>query len=274
MRLHVTHETRYHLNDPARRSIQILRLTPRLDRCQRTLDWQITGPDRLTAWVDGFGNRAHLADNGPHGRLLIRVEGVVETTDTVGILPLEDGLPPRMFLRPTPLTQVDDALRAFAAPFVAARKQDGSLAALHALMNAVADKVVHTRESTAVDHTAAQALAGGAGVCQDQAHVFIAAARLLEVPCRYVSGYLFGQESTAMASHAWAEAFLEDLGWVSFDPANRQSATEAYIRLAVGLDYQSACPIRGQRTGGGEESLEVTVTVQVQHPGQSQSQAQ
>ena len=72
------------------------------------------------------------------------------------------------------------------------------------------------------------------------------------------------------ASHAWAEAYFEDLGWVGFDPTNRACATEAYIRTAVGLDYAEAGPVRGVRSGGGVE----TMSVRVSFPNQLQQQSQ
>ena len=68
----------------------------------------------------------------------------------------------------------------------------------------------------------------------------------------------------------WAEAKIDYLGWVAFDPTNRASATDAYIRTAAGLDYAEASPIRGVRSGGGVE----TMTVKVSFPSQQQQQSQ
>ena len=106
----------------------------------------------------------------------------------------------------------------------------------------------------------------GRGVCQDHAHVFISAARSLGIPARYVSGYLLagtgGEPSDA--NHAWAEAWLDDLGWVGFDPANGVCPTDCYVRLASGLDAAFAAPIRGTRRGGGNQELDVIVEVQQQ----------
>jgi transglutaminase-like putative cysteine protease len=95
--------------------------------------------------------------------------------------------------------------------------------------------------------------------------------RTLGIPARYVSGYLthgFGHEAHA-ASHAWAEAFVDYLGWVGFDPTNGTSATEAYVRIAVGLDYAEAGPVRGVRNGGGLETMTVIVNFP-NHQQQSQ----
>ncbi|WP_019645983.1 transglutaminase family protein [Novispirillum itersonii] len=267
MRLHIRHETRYRLDHPARRSVQYLRLTPRLDRCQQVLRWTITGPETIAPWTDGFGNRVHVASEGEaHDELLFTVDGEIETMDTCGILPLDDGLPPMMFLRDTPRTRADDAVIALAGEAAGSAEKPPVIApgdevpTLHRLMGLVADRVTYRAGHTDVGTTAAEVLQHGFGVCQDHAHLFIACSRALGIPARYVSGYLWS-DHTEMASHAWAESWVKGLGWVSFDPANRQSATDAYVRLAVGFDYADACPVTGVRAGGGDEALDVSVTI-------------
>ena len=136
---------------------------------------------------------------------------------------------------------------------------------MHALMTARA-RPRRVRVGVTDAHTAAaEALKDGAGVCQDHAHIFIAAARVLGVPARYVNGYFVtGGEEPAEAHHAWAEAWIDGLGWVGFDLANRLCPTERYVRLACGLDASYAAPIRGTRRGGVEEVLDVVVEVQQQ----------
>ena len=117
----------------------------------------------------------------------------------------------------------------------------------------------------------------GAGVCQDYSHIFLAAARHLRIPARYVSGHLVRADGlvTQPAGHAWVETHVGDLGWVAFDPTNGISTTEAYLRVAVGLDYLDAAPIRGARRGGGAETMVVSVTARdSQVPAQPTSQAQ
>lgn len=261
MKLLIFHETTYTFATPVRRSVQYLRLTPRADRGQAVLSWSVSGPASLVPWIDGLGNRCHVASEAEETHALtITVEGEVETTDTAGVLPLEDGLPPPMFLRPTALTVADDAVRALAAPFKARRGTEGDIPALHGLMHAIADAVPYQPGETHAATPAAEALAHGYGVCQDHAHIFIAAARELGFPARYVSGYLAGGDGS-MASHAWGEAFVDALGWVSFDPSNRQSATADYVRLAVGHDYAEASPVAGIRTGGGDETMDVRLDV-------------
>jgi transglutaminase-like putative cysteine protease len=136
---------------------------------------------------------------------------------------------------------------------------------MHVLMNAVRDKVDYAIGVTNAHTSAAEALSDGQGVCQDHAHIFISAARVMGVPARYVNGYfLTDTDEPSEAHHAWAEAYIEGLGWLGFDPANGICPTDQYVRLACGLDAGSAAPIRGTRRGGTDEVLDVLVEVQQQ----------
>lgn len=280
MRLAIEHETHYRFASPASHSIQYLRLTPRADSSQSVLGWTVTAPGKVKRWVDGFGNFAHVAvQSGVHDDVSVMVRGEVETLDTCGMLPADDGLPPLMFGRATPYTEVTPAITGFAEPYRERIGDEGSIAALHALMLGLHTTVAYRAGFTDVTTTASEALEAGLGVCQDHAHLFIACARVLGIPARYVSGYLYdpgedpeGEATPGVASHAWAEAFIDEkVGWVSFDCANTRSATDAYVRLAVAFDYAGAAPIRGVRKGGGIE--EMSVRVQVLHDsGQFQSQ--
>jgi transglutaminase-like putative cysteine protease len=264
MRLRITHETHYRFDEPARHSIQYLRLTPRPDPSQVLLSWTVTSEGKLTPWTDGFGNLAHVSvQDGRHEEVAVVVRGEVQTVDTAGVLPADDGLPPLMFLRETRLTRTSEAIEAFARPFAEQTREEGAIAALHGVMWALHDRIGYEPGVTDVETTASEAFDRGHGVCQDHAHLFIACCRVLERPARYVSGYVAsGPGDTArVATHAWAEAFVDDLGWVSFDAANNLCATDAYVRLAVALDYEGACPIRGLRRGGGIEEMAVRVQV-------------
>ncbi|MCW5698551.1 MAG: transglutaminase family protein [Rhodospirillales bacterium] len=264
MRLNIYHETHYRFGEAAEHSTQYLRLTPRPDSCQHVCHWQLSTPGKVRSWTDGFGNFAHISvQDGKHDEVAVIVRGEVETLDTAGIVPPDDGLPPLMFLRETRLTAVNEPLRALAEPFRERIEDEGAIAALHAVMMKLMDVIEYRSGHTDADSTAAEALDHGYGVCQDLAHIFIACCRCLGIPARYVSGYLFDDGNTigSVASHAWAEAYIDDLGWISFDPTNGISATESYVRLAVALDYDGASPIRGVRRGGGMEDMTVRIEV-------------
>ena len=130
-------------------------------------------------------------------------------------------------------------------------------------MATIADRVAYTVGATNSGTTAEEALLQGTGVCQDHTHIFTAAARLLGFPARYVSGYLMMNDRLDQAAtHAWAEAHVDDLGWVAFDVANGISADERYVRVATGRDYRDAMPVSGIRLGQAEEQLAVHITVE------------
>lgn len=257
MRLKVDHRTSYHYDQPAANLVQALRLAPVDHGGQHIIDWRIDadqdGSFRETR--DAFGNRVTLFyASAPVESLTITVTGLADTSDTAGVISAEEALPAAVYRRSTALTAPDAALRAFAARFAGAPP----LAALHDLCGAIWRELRFEPGLTSSSTSAAAALAAGHGVCQDFAHIFISAARLLGLSARYVSGHL-ARESRQEAAHAWAEALVPDLGWVGFDPANGISPTDAYLRVAIGLDYLDAAPIRGTRRGGGAERLSVSV---------------
>jgi transglutaminase-like putative cysteine protease len=264
MRLHVRHHTAYRYDMPTAAAVQTLRLTPRSYNGLTVHRWTVRSDMRreLPSFIDGYGNITHCHSlNQPHLAAAVLVEGEVETANTHGIVRgAPEPLPPLFFLRQTPLTMSDAALEALAGSVA---RQGSVLKQLHHLVRMVRDKVEYRSGATDTATSAAEALGAGAGVCQDQAHVFISAARLLGIPARYVGGYLWTSDDAReyQASHAWAEAFVHDLGWVGFDPSNRICPTEAYIRTSVGLDCASAAPVRGVRRGTAAETLAVKVRI-------------
>lgn len=264
MKLFIHHSTVYRYEAPVNYTIQYLRLTPRPDSCQNILRWRVETPGQTREMTDAYGNIMHvLVVDEPHQEIAIRVTGEAETIDTAGVVSGEgEPLPVGVFQRLTELTNPDATLRDFAASLSAQFAKD-RLEGLHELSRRVAQAVAYRQGETHAESTAAQALSQGSGVCQDQTHVFLAVARALAVPARYVSGYVHdGSTGTGEdASHAWAEAWVESLGWVGFDIANQVCPTESHLRLAVGLDYLACAPVRGIRRGGGGEDLAVTVSV-------------
>ena len=266
MRIRIHHETTYSYQRPAQSVIQALRLTPRDHDGQYVWKWRVDvdfgGLSRPRD--DAFGNILHLlSGQGPIGSFTIAVDGEIETTDTAGIVRgAAECFPPTLYLRETALTKPDENIVAFARSAMSDGGA-GRLDILHRLLAATHQHLVFDIGPTDATTTAALAFGIGRGVCQDLSHVFIAAARSLGIPCRYVGGYLLRSDGTIQqeAGHAWAEAYLPDLGWIGFDPANGISPTDAYIRVAVGLDYLGAAPVRGAQFGGAAESLNVAVTV-------------
>ena len=265
MRIKIKHETTYTYSDPVRNAVQLLRLTPRSTDAQFVRHWRVRvdADARLDRGEDAFGNITHLAFiDGPFERLRIMVEGEIETVDTGGFVHGSvERITERLFLRETSMTLPTPAIGTLARDALAAEGGD-CLAGLHRI-NAELNRTLHFNiGSTTAATTAGEAFARKTGVCQDFAHIFIAAARAAGVPARYVAGYYLRTDTDDQeAGHAWAEAFMPGLGWLAFDPAQGTCATERHVRVAVGGDSNDAAPIRGARSGGLSEALSVAISV-------------
>lgn len=267
MRLSIHHETRYTYAAAPNAVIEVLRLTPYNTASQSIRDWRIdvTGDAMLNRDEDAFGNITHTFTLSlPGNELVISATGTVDTEPTDGLVAgARERLPLGVYLRETELTAADPRIMNLVD-----HARDGSdgteLDRAHRLNMLVNHTMGFDEGVTTVTTTAAEALAHGHGVCQDLAHVLIAAARADGLPARYVSGYQFsdGRARDQHASHAWVEIFVGGLGWVSFDPTAGTCATDAYVRLAVGLDYLSASPVRGAVYGGFGEALTVDVSME------------
>jgi len=258
----IKHITHYRYTLPVNYSIQTLRLTPRQDPHQRTLRWNIQAPGKLDEQTDAYGNITHtLTLNAPHDEIALRVTGQVLVEPlSQGRVPQEDSrLPIQAYCVVTPLTLADDTIHAFCREVLPQGLQTPEDAL--ALSHAISQRVAYEPGMTDVTTAASQVLALGHGVCQDHAHLFLACVRGMGLPGRYVSGYLYTTAEHA-ASHAWVDIWLAGHGWVSIDVTNRQFASEQHCRLAVARDYDAASPVRGVRSGGGEESMHVNVSVQ------------
>jgi len=278
MRLRISHTTSYRYQPAATGVIQILRMTPGSHDNQYVAEWQIdvSADSRLDVHEDAFGNVTHVMTHGTIEELTITVGGLIETHDTGGVLRgTDERFPPSLFLRPTALTAVNSAMATFVRELRAESEHD-TLGFLHTLMTQVNEHMTFDEDPTNSGTSAAEAFSLKRGVCQDYAHIFIGCARSGGVPARFVSGHFLRSDGVIhqQAGHAWAEAYAPDLGWVGFDPANCICTTDAHARVAVGLDYLGAAPVRGTRYGGGTETLTVGVKVeQAGRLGQWQSQS-
>lgn len=263
MHLNIRHRTVYRYAPAALRVALRVRLYPPTYDGQKPSAWAVTvnGENVPPMLTDGAGDAEGVWQTYDKiEEVEILAEGRISTENRNGLMSgLKERMRTAVFLRDTEQTRPDDAIRDLALGIT---EQD-PLQRLHALCNAVADAVEYRTGATEAGATAAQVLALGAGVCQDHAHLFIAAARSLGIPARYVSGYMLaGEDATALhETHAWAEAHLDGLGWVGFDCSNRVCPTDAYVRLSSGLDATGAAPVRGFVLGETSETLEAAVDI-------------
>jgi len=265
MRLKISHTTSYHFDHPVNYGLQQLRLTPKSRAGQSIVEWDISieGGTKELEFDDQHNNHVSLisVETGRQD-VFITCQGVVETQDLSGIIGKPGGFAPEwLFTRATPLTKPGPLVRKLVKALPDDFEDD--IQRLHGLSTLILEAITYETGKTHPETTAEQALEAGHGVCQDHAHVFITAARLLGYPARYVSGYLMMNDRLDQeAGHAWAEACLDGIGWVGFDVSNGISPDARYVRVATGLDYYEAAPLLGMRFGPGDETMIVTLQVE------------
>lgn len=264
MKLRISHTTKYSYDAPVVYGLQQVRLTPVSDRQQTVLNWsvQVDGGTQEVVFRDQYQNLCTLVQvHSGATDIALTVSGEIETHCADGIYGMVYGTAPLWhFVQATERTKAGPGILALAKLVT---DTSGSLHELHALSAAVLEAAPYIQSATTVATTAEEALTAGGGVCQDHAQIFIAALRCAGIPARYVSGYLMMDDRVDQdASHAWAEAHVDGLGWVAFDVSNGISPDERYVRLATGRDSKDAAPVSGLRLGTATESMSVSLQVQ------------
>ena len=265
MYLNIQHTTKYQYDTPVTYSLQQVRLTPKERIGQSVVNWQTTieGGNKELEFTDEHNNHVVLVSiEAGRSDISISSKGEVKTSDTQGVIGQNGGyMPLWLFMRSTELTLPGKGIAALAKD--AANGGEPDVGMLHRLSGQISDLVVYKTGTTDATTTAENAIIEGRGVCQDHAHIFIASARSLGFPARYVSGYLMMDDRVDQdASHAWAEAYVNGIGWIGFDVSNGISPDERYVAIATGLDYRDAAPISGLRLGESLESMSVSLQVQ------------
>lgn len=273
----VKHVTTFRYHPGVGESVMEVRTQPRSDMRQRCITFSLDVNPRANVMVyhDFFGNAVHHFDiPGRHTLIEVTAHAIVEVNSSPRELEPStwEELDTRVaegdyweMLLPSQYAKPTNLLNELAAELNLTRRGT-PLQLLLQLNQALYDKFEYVPNSTKVDSPIDDALRARRGVCQDFAHIMIAVVRLLKIPCRYVSGYLYHEDkikdrSPAGATHAWVEAFLAEAGWVAFDPTNNLLGCERHIHVAVGRDYADVPPTRGVYKGEAESELSVRVTV-------------
>jgi transglutaminase-like putative cysteine protease len=257
VRIRISQEIAYTYDSPARSVMHALRVMPRDHEGQVVVSWRIepSVDGRLRAGEDPFGNLVHHFEaDGPFDQLAIRIDGIVETTDTTGFVRgAAELLPPPMFLRQSKLTHPDEPMILYARRL--ARAGVSPLQQLHGLMDALHTEMTIEPGRNDEPAKACDAFSLRRGSPIDIAHVFCGCARELGVPSRLVAGYLAVPEggSALAARHAWVEAWVDGYGWIGFDACLNLCPVDAHVRVATGIDHADAAPFRVSRVGGAGE---------------------
>lgn len=289
MRLSVLHETEYRYEAPVLLSRQYLHLTPRVLPWQKTLAHRIAvepRPDETLPQDDYFGNATnHIQIAASHNALIVRAASTVEVNPRAdaaerratpawerlrdelragkGVQQLE----PFEFLYASPHIEMRRELAEFSASsFPAGRSV---FAGARALTKRINRDFRFDPRATTVATPLVEVLKLRRGVCQDFAHLMIGCLRSLGIPARYVSGYILTTPPPgkprmvgADASHAWVSVWCgPEAGWIDFDPTNDCVVDDEHITLGWGRDFADVTPMRGVILGGGEQTLDVRVTV-------------
>ncbi len=283
----VTHRTTFTYTQPVAISHHVLRLALRSHPRQHCLRSAIDidpAPSVRSNRTDYFGNPlTHLTIQTPHSALVVEAQTLVDVVKP-DLIHLDQSLPwdqviqqlqgstdaveldAQQYLYDSPYVTLDDATYDFVCDcFPPGRPV---LAGVMDLTSRIFRDFTYEGGVTDVSTPVQDVLISRKGVCQDFAHLEIAALRSFGLPARYISGYLLthppeGQEKLigADASHAWLSVWCPDVGWVDFDPTNNCIPSDEHITVAWGRDYGDVSPINGFMVGGGQHTPTVSVDV-------------
>jgi transglutaminase-like putative cysteine protease len=264
MKLEIVHSTRYLYSGPIAETVMEVRLQPMDGAGQRCLEFslELSSGIKARSYIDGYGNHVHYFNLvRPHHRLSVISRSIVETGLEPDSKPGEELVHDFLRFR-SPVKDVEGVRELARRHAVSDPSSPESVEnALDDLTLTISREFTYDRAVTNVYTVVDDVLALRAGVCQDFAHLFIAVARAMGVPARYVSGYIHfaGEKGVTTASHAWAEGWVPGKGWIGYDATRPVRTSDSHVRLAVGRDYTDAAPTRGIYVGSATGTMEVRV---------------
>jgi len=291
----IQHTTVFEYEYPVQRATMMLRLQPQSDARQQVLNFGYTFEPDTTPVVltDSLGNLCHLIDFQSIERSAFVVTSNTEVCTMQSAVVIEEHGPMSWkdlqncvnpidhwaFLAPSkrvyPCPELVDFITSNAIT-----QGDDPFSALRSAASTIYKVLNYRPGSTEVTSKIEDCLEQKSGVCQDFTHIMLAIGRNWGVPSRYVSGYLhlFADKDRVInenASHAWAEFFLPEMGWVSIDATNDMLADNRYVRVSVGRDYNDVAPTKGMVIGGGHSTLDVKIQLaqKTSHPCVPQQEA-
>jgi len=280
MEFTIAHTTAYAYPDPVSESYTVVHLQPHSDLVQfcRRYELDVTPKARVLSYVDRFGNGVqHFAILPTHDRLTVTARSNVTTALVPSKWQPTEATRARLdadpqldvlwdFVRESPYVHFSPRLAEFLAELPGPGESIGVWC--RTVTSHIHRVFAYDKTATSVRTAVDEALAARAGVCQDFAHVMIAALRSAGIPARYASGYIFRGSSAASpilgadASHAWCEAYLAPFGWIGFDPTNDLVVNDHFVKVAIGRDYKDVSPVRGVYRGPVQAEMSVNVALE------------
>ncbi len=260
----IEHTTFYKYSQSPKQAVQRMHLMPKSSSGQTVREWivHLEGSEVMLSCNDHHGNIVHIAaQTEAKSEIVITASGIVETQNTSGVFGQHDNLLPlAVYKNETHYCRMGPHLKNLAREMI---REVDDVRFLHSLSELISQKIVYKKGYTDSLTPADLSTSLGAGVCQDHVHIFLTLARSVGIAARYVSGYLVtDSKDSNTESHAWAEAYVEGIGWTGFDISNQISPDETYVRIASGFDYSDVQPVAGLRFGDGEETMTTQVIIQ------------
>jgi transglutaminase-like putative cysteine protease len=273
----IQHITKYTYEGLVRDSANQIILYPIQDEYQEVLkqELMITGEPVVDTYVDYYGNTVgSFTHRDSHSQMIINSQLWVTTKHKA--LPVNDIFPEQQWLDYERLRFIvpyidflkqeyfDGQTELLAIVKSELKKEDTPYQAILRFCEYVYKNFDYIKGVTTVESTLDDVWKLKAGVCQDFAHILMVMLRLINIPARYVSGYICPNHNGMRgegATHAWAEAYLPDYGWLGIDPTNNCVANETHVRLAVGRNFSDCSPVKGTYKGAYGHKLEVAVSV-------------
>ena len=271
MIISIEYKTHYTFSYQVPRLIQQIKLYPTDCNSQKVLEWSISTleGELMEAFTDSLGHKIHniyLTDS-PKVQV-ITAKGSIKTTDTHGVIKgINEVVHPNCFLRQTNLTNPNKKIIGLIKPSNIAKPN--SVEFCHIMNEAVGCSIEYLSGSTDIYTNAVDAISQGSGVCQDFAHILIGLARHYNYPARYANGFSAHESNGVSETHAWVEIYIEDLGWVAFDPSKKCCIDNKYVRIGCGFDFHDASMIKGIKCNfDGQENLDKDIKIQIQQSHQ------
>jgi len=267
MKIAIKHQTKYYFNEKLPKLVQSLKLFPSICSNQKVIDWRINSNEGaiINSYQDSLGHKIYnLYIENIVGEQIICSSGIIDTKDLNGVISgLIEKVHPFCFLRETNLTKTSKNIIKISKNI---KNKNNKIKFCHNLNSAVYKSIKYVSQSTSIETNSSAAINQGKGVCQDFAHILISSARYNDIPARYINGYLLDNtldnKNSIHTTHAWVELYINDLGWVGFDPSHNKCIDDKYIRISCGFDALDASTIKGIKTNYyGKEALNVNLSI-------------